>query len=186
MRTVTADMRAALRSPDRRLVLIAEAEWVDGTKRLWSGAGDLAWAGETWRGVGSLVTISGIQLTGAVGIQAVEIKFASVPGDEQIDVPAESIRRKRARLWLAALTPLETVIADPYLLATITMSHATWKVGDDGSVSLVVSGTAGIWQHEQASNRVWSDEEQQRIWPGDTGFQAMTSVAGQTLKWSKT
>lgn len=186
MRTVSADMRAALKSADRRLTVLAEVGWTDGTKYLWAGVGDLSWAGATWRGVGSLASISGLQLTGAVGIQTVELKLSGVPSEEVIDLPLTGVRGRRIRLWLAALTLLETVIPDPYLLASLHVSHASWKFAEDGAVSLVVTTTAGIWQHEQASNRVWSDEEQRRVWPDDSGFSTMTSVAGQTLKWSKT
>lgn len=186
MKTVSAGMIQALRSPDRRICVIAEADWPTGIKRLWTGVGDLVWRGERYAGVGALVSVTGLQLTGAVGIQQVDVKFASVPGDEVIDIPTSSIQGRTARIWLACLTPLEQVIPDPYLLATLTMSHATWKFGEDGTASLSVSTTAGIWQHEAASNRVWSDEEQQSTYPGDTGFVHMASVAGQALKWSKT
>ena len=56
-RQVTSDMLAALQAPGIQPIIYAEMWFATATIRVWSGIGTTAWNGQTYIGLGTLLSI---------------------------------------------------------------------------------------------------------------------------------
>ena len=65
-RDLTPDFAAALADRDLRPVIFFEGEFASGTVRLWSGLGEIGWAGQSWSGAGALLGLGAIEETSEV------------------------------------------------------------------------------------------------------------------------
>jgi hypothetical protein len=62
-RNLTPGFAAALAEQDLRPVILFEGQFVPCTVRLWSGLGEIGWAGESWSGAGALLGLGSIEET---------------------------------------------------------------------------------------------------------------------------
>ena len=97
-RGFTAAMQAAIDAGGPyRPQLLYEGEFVAGGSptqsylRLWTGAGELAWNGQTFTGAGSLLGISPIEETGEVRAVGFAVKLSGLPS-EILSLALQSVR----------------------------------------------------------------------------------------------
>lgn len=86
-----------------RPIILFEGVFATGTVRLWSGLGDLSYAGETWQGVGTLGGVSPVQETQEVRANGLRVSLSGIPA-ELVSLALQSLRQNRAgKIWLAFL-----------------------------------------------------------------------------------
>lgn len=112
-RDLSAQIAAALEQGTLRPILFFEGEFASGWVRIWSGLGEIAWNGQTWTGVGSLLGIGSIEETQQVVAGGTTVSLSGVPL-EMISLAIEEARQgKPGRVWLGLLTEQREIIADP-------------------------------------------------------------------------
>lgn len=136
-----------------------------------------------WMGVGLLGNITPVQAVNDISIQEVNFTLRGVtPSD--LALLAKPVRNRQARTWLAALNLDGTVVRDPFQILACEMDTIDWKVDAQGLATVTVIARSGFYSLDRATNDAWSDEDQQRRFPGDTGMKYLAVLQNQDVTWS--
>lgn len=187
MKTLTRDIDNLLRGKSMKGAILAQFDLPSGSQRLWSGAGTLTYGGNSWTSVGRLGRISGAgetseirtnetgyELSGVVDLVALNL-FLSTP-----------IRGSQARAWIAFLDNAEQVIPDPILIDWSILDTATVIDAEDGASTLSIRGTSAVFDFRKPIGHYVTNEQLQKDYPGDTGFDRIPGLADRTVSWTKT
>lgn len=180
MPLMTFEMAQALK--DRRpLAVLAELDHPDGAGRFWTGIGILEWNGYEWTGAGKLGAVAPIRHTSDISIQEIVFTMAGVDPSDAARLQS-SVRNRVAQVWLACLDEAGQVIADPYELLTAELDTQTLNASEEG-VTLAVTARSGFYTLERGLDEVWSSEDQNALYPGDTGMDLISGLQNKSLIW---
>jgi hypothetical protein len=179
----TARYRAAIKA-GRPIAALAIIDHPDGVVRIWTGIGTLDYAGEAWEGIGILGTISPLSASTETVISDFELRIAGVPAYAAQFINA-NVRGRSAQVLLAALDDHLNVVPGPIEVGSGVMDYQTLETSDDGTCSIAVTVIGGLWTLDQALNQAWTTEEQIKIYPGDTGLDAIPSLVNKNINWTK-
>lgn len=184
MRQLTAELKASLKSRSLCFALLVQVDHPAGMARLWTGVGPLQWSDETWRGIGTIGGVSGVESSGQISIQSVDLTLSGVSREAIAEFLDGEIKGRVARIWWAAISDQGTVIPDPILCAVMSLDTRTYSIADDGGITLKISGQLGLWQLEKPLAWAWSSEQQKLTYPDDTGFDDIPGLINQKLAWT--
>lgn len=183
-RDLTPDFAAALAARDLRPVIFYEGVFASGPLRLWSGLMDIEWAGQSWSGAGALLGLGSVEETGSVVASGTVVSLSGVPPDLVQLAIAEARQGLPGKLWLGLLTETGTIIADPVLafagrldVPEITDDVETCRITISYESRLIDLNTARSWRYTHESQKV--------IWPDDRGFEYVTAIQDQEIKWGR-
>ncbi len=180
MRKHTAAVRQALRA-NAPSVLLAEIQLPASTERYWSGIGNLSYDGETWQGLGGVSGISGVSSEASTYIQTVTF---SVAVDEAIRAALlGDVRGGEAICWMGLLNEHAEIIPDPVEIVRIQLDTMTLTVGD-GTQQVNLVGQTAFYTLEAPSRKLWTNEQQDFDYPGDTGWDRAPGNADREITWS--
>lgn len=182
MGLVSSRMRVALDS-GAPLVVLAEIGHADGAVHLWSGIGALTYAGETWIGLGRLGRITGVEQSTAIQIGEFAMELAGLSPDRAAFLDAADIRGQSAIAHLACLGPKRTIVPDPVEFLAGIIDYPEFRAEEDGTVTIRLIGERGLWNLDRAQAGVWSSEEQNRLYPGDTGLDLIPGLVSKEILW---
>jgi len=151
----------------KRPILLAHFEFDSGSLRLWNGAGDLTWDGETWTGSGTLLKVS--RVTETTDIRAVGLQFVltGVPSAILDLVDGEDYQGRPAYMWVGMLDSAGAVVADPKEIFRGFMDVMTDE--DDGETATVTLDCENeIITGQRAKEWRWTSEDQKLIDSDDT------------------
>jgi archaellum component FlaG (FlaF/FlaG flagellin family) len=179
---LTARMRAAI-AAGRPIVMLAEIDHPDGFIRVWSGIGALAWAGNTYDGLGRLGKVSPLGSTTDLALRDFALEMSGVPL-YAVDQLSDDVRNRAATVWLAALDDNLNIVADPLQVAAGVMDYQTLNIDyEQGTATVSITVIDGIWTLQSAINVVWSTEEQIKLYPGDTGLDFLPQLVNKNVDW---
>jgi len=95
----------------------------------------------------------------------------------------KNLRNKVARAWLTVLDGNNQVYGGPFLTADSLIDYQEMPVGDDGNVTARLLANVGFFSIERSQQLVWSHEQQQEDYPGDTGLSLIPSLIDKDVKW---
>lgn len=179
---MTWRMAEALRD-GRPLCLLASIDHPSGLFRCWTGIGTLDYGGYEWTGTGVLGQVAPVKAVTDLAIQEVRFTMSGVT-PEVIARLEYAVRKRTAQVWLAALNDQGQIIPDPYQLLDCEMDTQELKAEEDGTVTITIIARSGFYSLERAIDEVWSDQDQQRRYPGDTGLADLASLQNQDVIWS--
>lgn len=185
MSILTYDMARALR--DRwPLCLLAELDHPSGVFRAWTGVGDLDYRGHVWKGLGILGSISPIKSATDLAIQEVRFSLSGVSA-ESLALLSPAVRKRPARAWLGSFNKATgNIVRDPFELLDCEMDTQDFTVDDNGMATLFIVARSGFYTLERAIDEVWSDQDQQRRFPGDIGLRDLASLQNAEVHWTPT
>lgn len=183
-RDLSAQIAAALEQGTLRPILFFEGEFASGWVRIWSGLGEIAWNGQTWTGVGSLLGIGAIEETQQVVAGGTTVSLSGVPL-EMISLAIEEARQgKPGRVWLGLLTEQREIIADPVRAFTGRLDVP--EVADAGdSCTVTISYENRLIDLGVARNWRYTHESQQVLAPGDRGFEFVSAIQDREITWGR-
>ncbi len=185
MSILTYDMARALR--DRwPLCLLAELDHPSGMFRAWTGVGDLDYRGHIWKGLGILGSISPIKSATDLAIQEVRFSLSGV-SSESLALLSPAVRRRQAQTWLASFNrETGAIVRDPFQLLDCEMDTQEFSIGEDGLATVYIVARSGFYTLERAIDEVWSDQDQQRRFPGDIGLRDLATLQNAEVHWVDT
>lgn len=181
-RNLTAGAQTAVAATLLRPVIFYEGEFASGFLRLWSGAGDKSWNGQTWHGAGNLIGISEIVETAKITAQGLTASLSGMPSSLISTVHSQARHGKPGKVWLGFLDSAEAIIADPYLafegrldVPSIEDAGDTCMISIQYESRLVDLQRPRVWR--------WDHESQQAVFPDDMGFQYVAELQNHELEW---
>lgn len=180
MRTLTAEALAVLQGPVVPLAALVE---MDLTEPLYlnSTPATLYWQGNAYSGAGGLGTVD--EIRDVVGdMRPIRFTLAGVAASSIALALAEPVQGKAVRQKLAIFDPDTRAPLDVSLLATGRLDTMT-VVDDVPAALLQVSAEHGGIDLVRPGNSLWSDAEQQRLYPGDTSLQCMAAQVDMRIVW---
>lgn len=179
-----ADFEQAIQDGTVRPAIFYEGEFASGTVRLWSGHQEIVWDGRTWSAAGLLIGVSPIEETEDIVASGVAITLSGVPLDLQSLAIQEAQQGAPGRVWLALMTEDGEIIADPYLAVEGRLDVPEVSEGD-GSCTVAVSYESRLIDLNRTREWRYTHESQQALFPGDKGFEFVSTIQDKEITWGR-
>jgi hypothetical protein len=183
MRDLSSAMQTELAAQKLTPVMFFEGEWTAGFLRFWTGIGTITWGGKTWTGAGNVLGISPIEETTQLRAAGVRVSLSGMSQDIIATVLQYAAYGRSGSIWLGCLAgDSGTLVSDPYLMFQGNLDvPSIEETGDTCQIS--VSYESRLIDLERASDRRWTQDDQQIAYPGDKGFEFMAKMVDKTVTW---
>ncbi|WP_245584050.1 hypothetical protein [Rubritepida flocculans] len=178
---LTDQAAAAATAPVAAPVILCDLDFASGPFRVWTGLGQLSWAGHLFEGIGDLGVMSDVEET--VELRAVRLTLSLSPVPQaviDIALSERSYRLRSARLWLALLDEAGGFVADPFPLWAGIMD--TMEVVDGAEPRVTLSCESRLVDLERAEVRRYTDADQQAEYPGDRFFEYVPALQDAEIR----
>ena len=179
-RALTVGMQAAVVAKEIRPFLMFRANFDSGALNLWTGYGALLVDGITHTGSGDLITVSAIRET--MALEAIGASFVVNGGPQELLSIAynEDYQDRPISLYLGMFDADWAIISDPYLLFEGRMDV---MILDDDNDKAQIELKAENVLIDLTKPLVFSytPGDQALFYPGDTGFNLVTSLQDREL-----
>jgi hypothetical protein len=187
-RDMTAALATALEGSTVRPVVFAFFDFPGGAVRFWAGSGDRVMSGYddtdlngTYTGIGDLVSVDFPEESSDGSSGGASFGLSGIPSTTTSLALTENYHNRACKVWIGALATNGSVVADPYRQFSGLMDVMTMEDdGDTASVKVLAEGyTYGVG----ASKDRYTDEDQQRRFPGDLGLQFVAGLQDKNIVW---
>lgn len=170
--------------PVTRPILLAFLDFSSGTKRLWSGIGNLSWDDNTWQGTGHLGRVSTIEETMELRAAGMSMQLSGVNTADLTQVIAEPIQGRRATVYLGFLDSNFQLVADPTIIFDGRMD--TVEIVDGGPTATITMMVENrLRDLDRARVRNYTDADQQARFPGDKGLEYVPALQEIDIPWGQ-
>lgn len=185
---MSSAMLAALTSTELNLAIFIEATFATGTVYLWSGIGPISWNGNTWTGLGALLSVSPSEETSTVEAKGLQLTLNGFDATLLPDVMNEFALLQPVTVYLGCFSS-GSLIASPLITFSGRMDEPTVSVSSDendrtvGTIS--INCESPLADMNVAVDRRYTIEDQQADWPGDLGFSFVDQLQEITINWGQ-
>lgn len=187
-----------LRSGQIAQAVLVHMDFQGAPKRWWSGFGDLAVAGQTWQGLGDLISISPISSTYQVSAEQVTFEVAATPEMLGLALAAKTRVRERAvtiylqlfaNARMAAFTAGggELVTGDPVgspmALYSGLMMRMPWSASGSTERRIRLECEGLFFRRNAPPRGRWTDSDQKARYPGDRGLERLPLYVNYETRW---
>jgi hypothetical protein len=184
-RAMTAGYLAAIQSAALRPALFVEAHFTSGPIYVWSGAGPIVWGGHTWTGLGSLGSVSTIDESATVEAKGITLTLSGIDSAFLTDILDEFQVGLPVVVSLGLFDAVGALIADPVASFVGEMDQPTLDVTGT-SATIAINCESRLLELNVAVDRRYTNEDQQRDYPGDRGFEFVNSIQEAQIYWGRT
>jgi hypothetical protein len=184
-RAMTADYLAAIQSAALRPALFVEANFTSGPIYVWSGVGPIIWGGKTWTGLGSLGNVSMIEEGAIVEAKGITLTLSGIDPTMLTGILDEFQVGLPAIVSLGLFDAAGALIADPVGCFVGQMDQPTLDVTGT-SATISINCESRLIEMNVAVDRRYTNEDQQRDYPGDRGFEFVNSIQEAQIYWGRT
>lgn len=185
MRGLTSAMQSAIAGGTVTLALLFQASFTGGTVYAWTGIGNLSWNGQTWQGLGTLISFDQVDETDDVKAQSVILVVKGVsPGD--ISTALGQLANGQAGLiYLACFDAGGNLLASPRVIFRGRLDIG--EIDDSNPDAPQINLT---YEHELVDlerPREWrfTHQQQQQLYPGDNGLQYIAGLQDTEITWGQ-
>jgi hypothetical protein len=184
-RAMTAGYLAAIQSASLRPALFVEAHFTSGPIYVWSGVGPIVWGGHTWTGLGSLGSVSTIDESATVEAKGITLTLSGIDSALLTDILDEFQVGLPVVVSLGLFDAVGALIADPVASFVGEMDQPTLDVTGT-SATIAINCESRLLELNVAVDRRYTNEDQQRDYPGDRGFEFVNSIQEAQIYWGRT
>ena len=143
----------------------------------WSGAGDLSWDGKTWLGTGEMGSITEVTEATNLADTVIRATLSHIDNSVMPDLVSEVTDMdpvgRPFTLYMAFFNPDNTV-KDVMTLTAGLIDAVQLVDGETGAITIDLVSEAGLMK--RAVFFRMDDQHQQKLFPGDKGFQFVTGM----------
>jgi hypothetical protein len=148
----------------------------------WNGSTqDLVIGGETFLGIGVLGAIGTIEEGADARAYGLTVGVTGVPRDAVAIALTQEYQGRPATVWEVQLDANGLPVGTPPLVFRGRMDQMSVTLGDTATVTVQLENRLADW--DRARVRRYTDEDQQRAYPGDLGFQFVTATVDKDIVW---
>jgi hypothetical protein len=181
---MTAGYLAAIQSAALRPALFVEANFTSGPIHVWSGVGSITWGGKTWTGLGSLGNVSMIEEGATVEAKGITLTLSGIDPTLLTGILDEFQVGLPAIVSLGLFDTAGALIADPVGCFVGQMDQPTLDVTGT-SATISINCESRLIEMNVAVDRRYTNEDQQRDYPGDRGFEFVNSIQEAQIYWGR-
>ena len=189
MRNVSSAIYEILNSEQVRYVYLLKLELESGYVFIHNGIGKIEWDGDTYEGVGCFGNVSAIPEESDLTANKVILELSGIPANDENrgffsrTVFDTNYQNKEVSLWLAVIEEdYLTIVPDPILVFRGTTEDAQISIGAQ-SIVVQIHATHGLARFNKADVVRYTNEDQQRLYPGDLGMKFVDRSANTELTW---
>jgi hypothetical protein len=182
-RSVTGAVATALAQPNVGLVLLIELLLDSGAVRVTSAGYDVTWNSVTWQGVGQLGAVEEVREAEGGEVTGLSFGLSGVPSGLIAIALAEKYQRRVVNVYVGFLDlPTHAILADPVpewsgLIDQMTVTR------DGPTATIRVTAENDLFDFARPLPLYWTDEDQQRLYPGDTGLRFSRQLSERPIVW---
>lgn len=181
-RNLTAGFVAQATAASNRPIVLFEGVFASSILRLWNGIGDLSWGGYTFLGNGWFQGMDGGEETTAVEAVQMTVILSSVPAAIVSLVLNDQRQKSLGILWIGFLDSAGAVVDSPYRWWQGYYSHAEIdEKASDSTIRLFYDSP--FVDLDRPKELRWTHEAQQKLYPGDKGFEYVVAAANWKGTW---
>lgn len=186
-RALDPAVKTETEAPEVIAAAFVELDFSSGPVRVWTGLGpiDAAMPGAasfTWDGVGDLGSINAISESSDRRQNGVQLTLSGVDAGLLSTALTENYQGRTAGIWIAFLDADHQIIAQPVRVFGGMMDVMSTVDGDpSGSISLTCESRETVLTRNSES--LLTDQEQQRLHPGDLGLAFVMELQSKEINW---
>ena len=151
---------------------------------IWSGVGDLTYGGNTYTGVGDLLSISDIRETSDISATGINVVLAGIKSSFIVIAKDHEYQGRPLSVSLGAFDSVGALIADPVIVFSGFMD--TMVIAENGEYSTInVSVENKLIAFERSKVRRYTAEDQKIDYPTDKGFEFVTAIVQKEIIWGR-
>jgi hypothetical protein len=186
MISVSLDLQQALRRGHATRHAFVQLDHPLGLVQIWSGTGSVTWNGATWLGVGALGAVGEVSETKEIQAHDMNLELSGINA-ATVTLQDGQVRGRAVSIW-SRWIDLRTGawFSDSAVLFSGLMDVV--KTAErNGIATMTLTCRSPLFNWDAAPSVYYSNEEQLRLYPGDTGFDRMPNIPTQTLAgWNLT
>lgn len=179
-RTLTEDVAEAIAAEVVARTVAVELDFPSGAVR-WTGAHtDIVIDGNTFSGLGTLGSVSVVEESAALRAFGMVTQVSGVPRDVITLALDEAYQGREGTVWEVPLQQAAwRVIDEPILIFRGRMDQMTITYGPDCTVGVSLENRLIDWERPRI--RRYTSEDQQAVYPTDTGFRWVPLTAQKKI-----
>jgi hypothetical protein len=151
---------------------------------LWNGIGDLAYGGNTYSGVGDLLSISQITETSDIQATGINVNLTGIKSSFIVIAKDHEYQGRPLTVALGAFDASGGLIADPVIVFSGFMD--TMTISENGAYSTIgISVENKLVSFERSKVRRYTAEDQKIDHPTDKGFEFVTAIVQKEIIWGR-
>ena len=183
-RTLTTAMSNALVADVVRPIYLVRMVFDSSDLNVWSGMGDLSYGGETYTGLGDLLSISEIKETADVQATGMNVSLAGVKSSLVTIAKDHEYQGRPLTVRLGAFDSSGDLVADPVIIFSGFMDTMTIaEAGQYSSITIAVENK--LIAFERSKVRRYTAEDQKIDHPTDKGFEFVTAIVEKEIIWGR-
>ena len=173
----TQELQAQASQPGLAVVLNLDS----GIIRLWSGIGDLVYAGDTYTGVGNLLSVRLAEESKEIAAKGVNVALNGINSTLIAKALDENYRGRTMAIYLFFMDDNQVVL---YPYAVFVGYINMMNIQDNGETSIIsVDAESKLIDLQRPRERRYTGEDQKIDYPNDKGLDAVTWIQNQKIKW---
>lgn len=162
--------------------MAVDLDFPSGTARFALGTSDLVLNGATYLAVGMLAAVGTSEESTEIKATGLTIQLSGIPRDAIILTLLQGYQGRRGTVWEVVCNPdTFAVIGQPICVFRGRMDAMNVELGETATVSVTLESRLADWS--RARIRRYTDEDQQKQFPGDTGFRFVPSITEKEIVW---
>lgn len=181
-RDLSASVDAALAAEHVPFVMFVYLA-TDNPVRVTNAPYTINWDGHDWLGLGLLGGISPIEEGTRLEMYGINLTLSGIPAEYLSTALGTHYQGNDAKVWLAPLDAAMQIITDPVLVFHGRMDVMNIELGDTATITVTAESRLTDWNRARVNR--YTDQEQQRLYPGDKGLEFVAKTADMELVWGR-
>lgn len=181
---LTPTFISELQEKELKVGVFYEGEFDSGFLRLWSGLGEYSWDGKTWVGGGNLLGFSDVQAVSSVEAQGFSINISGIPTETVSIILSDAVQGLKGKFWVALFNEDGTLATDPYL-AFVGRLDVPSAADSADSATVDISYESILIDLLRPNDWRYTDQSQKTLYPGDRGFEYVTTIQEKEIPWGR-
>lgn len=182
-RDLTAGMVSGIKAATVTPFVLMEFTTTVTTVRLWTGIGSLVVDGNTYDGAGDLISISPIEENDTLKVAGITVAVSGASIDAIVMSLTELRTGQAGSLKLGLFDGAGAVISSPKTIFRGRLDACAIEEKDPERPLLVLAFENQLIDLKRSREWRYTNNHQQKLYPGDTGFRYVEGLQDKTLTW---
>ena len=181
-RAITPAVDAALSADSVPAIVLVEMDFPSGFLRVNNSPVTFPWGGYDWLGLGHLGGIDPISEGASLEARGLSFRLSGVPPANVAFAMGQQYQGRGCKVWFAPLdATTHAILADPVLIFNGRLDVMSIELGESATITVTAESRLADWARPRV--RRYNHDDQQIDYPGDLGFNFVTSIVDKELRW---